>query len=447
MKDNENKRNDIPKGENSERIDFRKFAPQKEKSKKTNVFKLLFKKNKVFELSSDSDERPTVDIEAKKISERFGLAYSILWIVLIVFVVTYFAFFSDSITTGSMQSVFRNMLGHGKVEEAVPNYGYSVNDNAVFAEFAGVPVIAGSDRVVIFAPDGSHQFSDESSYALPAVKTSEKYVLIYDTLGGAFGIYDAFGPRYTEKDGARIIDGAVSDNGSCVIARKGSEYNSEISVYTPNFELLNLIKKNNRVASIDMKPDGSEIMVLSYYVYPDGNVESELMLLEVRSDAPRKLITLNEGMPLECRYLDSGRILLLFDDMISLLDKDGNEITSMSIDVSSMFSYTLSEKGELLYLTSSYSNTEDFTLDLLRLEENGVKKYQYKISGRPDTLNTHGNSAYIITKKKVLRLDTDGLKNAAAVSGNKKIYGVVVINGKEYVAYADSLIMSEFATQ
>lgn len=444
LKDNEKKRSDIPKEEYTEKIDFKNFAPEKEKSKKTNVFKLLFKKNKAFELSSDSDERPTVDIEAKKISERFGLAYSILWIVLIVFVVMYFAFFSDSITTGSMKSVFRDMLGHGKTEGTVPNYGYSVNDNAIFTELAGVPAVVGSDRVVIFAPDGSHQFSDESPYEMPDVRTSEKYMLVYDTLGSAFGIYDAFGPRYTETTGGRIVSGAIADNGASVIARKGSEYSSEISVYTPNFELLNLIKKNNRVASIDIKPDGSEIMVLSYRVYPDGNVESELLLLEVRSDSPRKLLTLNEGMPLECKYLDSGQMILLFDDMICLFDNDGNEMTSTAIDTTSMFSYTLSENGELLYLTQSYSDSADFTVNLLKPTESGVKKYQCKISGKPSALSIYNDKAYVVSGSKVTRLDIDGLLNSATVSGDKTVYGVLIIDSKEYVAYADSLIFKEF---
>ena len=168
------------------------------------------------------------------------------------------------------------------------------------------------------------------------------------------------------------------------------------------------------------------------------------MLLEVRSDSPRKLVTLNEGTPLECRYLGNGQILLMFDDMICLYDKDGNEMTSMAIDTTSMFSYTLSENGELLYLTQSYSDSADFTVHLLRPTENGVKKYQCKISGRPSALSIYGDKAYIVCGSKVTRLDTDGLLNAATVSGDKTVYGVLIIDSKEYVAYADSLIFKEF---
>ncbi len=450
MAENEKKRSEGSHGqsfEKGEKIDFKKFSPESEKRKKNSALKLLFKKNKVFDLATDTEERPTIDLEAKKISERLGKVHSILWIVLIAFVVGYVTFFSDSITTGNMQHVFRNMLGHGSVEEAVHSYGYSVNDNAVYSEFSGVPVIAGSDRVVIFAPDGSHQYSDESVYTLPSIETSDEYILIYDTLGGAFGIYDAFGQRYAEKEGGRIVDGALSDNGTFVVARKGGDYNSEISVYAPNFELLNRIKKNNRVASIDVKSDGSEMMVLSYYVYPDGTVESELMLLEVRSDSPRKLLTLNEGMPLECKYTESGEIILLFDDMISLFDKDGNEILSMSLDVDEAFSYMLGENGEFLYLDSSYNDTEDFKVHLLRIEKGGVKKYEYAVRGRPSGLNMYGDKAYIVMGKSVLRLDTDTLQNAAWFESDRDIYALTVLGSLEYVAYSDALAVCSFAAK
>jgi len=448
LKDNEKNRNDIPGEELSKRIDFKKFAPEKPKKKKTNVFKSLFKKNKAFELSSDSDERATVDPEAKKISERYGLAYSILWIVLIVFVVSYFAFFSDSITTGSMQYVFRDMLGHGGGGQTVSGYGFSVNDNAVFTEFSGVPVIAGQDRVVIFAPDGSHQYSDESPYDTPSVESSEKYLLIYDENGNTVGIYDAFGLRYIENSGGRVIDASVSDNGTFAVARKGAEYNSEISIYTPNFEILNLIKKNNRVASLDMESDGSEVMVLSYNVSPAGEVESELMLLEVRSDAPRKLLTFNEGMPLECKYLDNGRIILLFDGMIMLLDSDGNELTSIAVDTSSAFEYALFENGDLGYFTGSYSSSKEFAFTLLRVEENGVKKYQYDLDDRPSGLYCYNEKVYIVSENVVLRLDIDGgLKNPATLAGERKVYALLVIDEKEYVAYADTLEMCSFTAR
>lgn len=444
MNSKENPRKEDPSFNDSEKIDFKRFSENREKQKKQNVFKVLFKKNKAFDSASDADERPTLDVEAKKISERFSLAHNILWIVLILFVVTYFAFFSDSITTGSMQHMFRNMLGHGDALGSSDKYGFSVNDNAVFAEFSGVPVMAGSDRVVIFAPDGSHQYSDESPYALPEIKVSDKYILIYDRSGNSFGIYDAFGTRYTENSGGKIYSAALADNGTYVVGRKGNEYNSEISIYTSNFELVNLIKKNNRVASLDIKKDGSEIMLLTYSVSPEGDVESELMLLETRSDSPRKLFTLNEGMPLECKYLADGRIVLLFDDTISVLDGDGKQIASMAIDIASSYIYALSERGELGYFSRGYVDSDKLTFHMLRLDENGVKRSQHDVSGKVTRLNMYSDFAYIITENKAIRISTGDTGDVSYFVSERKMYSLVRISGKEYIAFSDALEKIEF---
>lgn len=428
------------------RIDLGKFSENQKKVKKPNVFKVLFRKNKAFDLNSDSDERPTVDAEAKKISERFNMAYNLLWLVFILFVVLFFVFFGDGITTGSMQYMFRDMFGHGDALGSADEYYFSVNDNAVFADFSGVPVVAGSDRVVIFAPDGSHQYSDESKYALPEIRTSDKYILIYDKNGTAFAVYDAFGERYSEaEEGGRIYCGALADNGTYAIARKGSEYNSEIAIYNSNFELISHNKKNNRVASLDIKEDGSEIVLLSYLVTADGKVESELILCGASSDTPRKLVTFNHGMPLECKYLENGGIAILFDDMLCILDKDGNKTASCAVNINETYMYALADDGALGYCERIHEDSDMFSFELVRLAGNTMKKFKYTVNGRVVGLNMYGDYAYIITEHFVVRLDASELKKAETYKTDGRIYSFVIISGDEYICFADSIEKIDFA--
>ena len=443
MKNNERKNFSEPSDKGG-RIDLGKFSENPKKVKKTNVFKLLFKKNKAFDLSSDSDEKPTVDAEAKKISERFNVAYNVLWIVLIAFVVLFFVFFGDGITTGSMQYMFRNMFGHGDALGSVSEYYFSVNDNAVIGDFSGVPVLAGSDRVVIFAPDGSHQFSDESSYSLPVVKTSDKYILIYDQGGSEFAIYDAFGTRYSQDAPGRIYCGALADNGNSIIARRGSEYNSEIAIYSPNFEMINLIKKNNRVASLDIKDDGSEIALLSYSVGASGNVESELMLLETSSDTPKKLTLFNEGMPLECKYLEDGGVALLFDDALCILDSEGNRTASCTVDIKESCDYFLANDGSLIYYMKGYGDASSFVATFVRLSESSMKKAEYTDTGKVVTLNIHGDYAYIITEYSVIRLGAPDLQNKDIYIADRIIHSFAIISDDTYVCFADSIVKISF---
>ncbi len=441
---NDNQRKKISENKDG-RIDFGKFSENHKKPKKTNVFKVLFRKNKAFDLHTESDEKPTVDAEAKKISERFNAAYNVLWLVLIAFVVLFFVFFGDGITTGSMQYMFRNMFGHGDGLGSATEYYFSVNDNATLGDFSGVPVVAGSDRVVIFAPDGSHQYSDESTYALPVVKTSEKYILIYDQSGTAFALYDAFGVRYSQGDGGRIYCGDVADNGTSIVARKGREYNSEVAIYNSNFDLLNLIKKNNRVAALDIKDDGSEIMILSYSVTADGRTESELMLLDTKSDSPRRLIAFDEGMPLECKYLENGGIALLFNDILCIIDGDGNKIASCAVNIKETYMYELSDNGQLAYCVRSRNDADIFSFDLVRLSQDGMKKSQCTVNGRVVGLNMYGDYAYIITENFAMKLDASDLENKEIFQTNEKIHSFAIISGDEYICFVDSIVKIDFA--
>ena len=422
-------------------IDFSRFSHEDKsrKTKKTNVFKVLFKKNKAFDLASEPEEHKTVDAEAKKISERFAMTHSILWVVLIAFVVIFFIFFGDGITTGSMQHMFRNMLGRGDVTDGASEYYFTVNENATFADFGGVPVMAGSDRVVIFAPDGSHQYSDESAYAVPQIKTSKQYILIYDKNGSAYGIYDEFGVRHIDTEGERIYTGALADDGTYVVARKGKEYSSEISIYTSGFELLNLIRKNNRVASVDIRPDGSEIMVLSYSVLANGSIESELMLLGKNDTAPRKLLSFTRGLPLECKYLDGGEIILLFDDTVSVLNSGGDVLSSCAVDISATHRYTFTDSGALMYTTRVREDSDVFDFNYVKLDKNGLKKSSCRVEDRVVGLNMYGDYAYIITEHSVIRFTAPDASQTQIYRSHRRIYSFVAVSGREYVCFSDTM--------
>lgn len=439
-----NKNKNSSENINDGRIDLRKISENEGNEKKTNVFKLFFKSSKASDSYLSTDERPTVDVGAKKISEKFNVAHNVLWVVLVAFVVIFIAFFSDSITTGSMQHMFRNMLGQGANEVDTEGFYFSVNDNAFYGAMSGIPVVVGKDRVVIFSPDGSHEYSAISEYNVPKTDISDKYMLVCDIDGTLYGVYDEFGLRHSDLTGNTITAGAIADDGTHVVARKGNEYTSEITVYTSKFETLNLIKKNNKVASLDIKADASEIMLLTYDVAPTGETESELMLLEKNSDSARKLLTFERGTPLECKYLQNGEIALLFDDSFCILNADGETISSYAIDVNEMYIYELSDSGALLYAERTATYSEDFMFTLVAKDGKGLKKEQYGMIARPVSLNMYGDYAYIITENSIVKLSASELKKIGVYESESRLYSLIMLSGKEYACHSGSIIRIDF---
>ncbi len=423
--------------QNDGRIDLRKISEYEENEKKQNILKILFKNRKQGEKHSAEEERPTVDVEAKRISERFNIAHNVLWIVLLLFVVIFCVFFSEGITTGNMQHMFRNMFGRGEATEGASSYYFSINENAVFGGFSEVPVIAGSDRIVIFSPDGSHEYSKESEYSLPAMITSDKYALVYDKSGKAYGIYNEFGVCHFESTGGKIYGGMIAYDGTYALARKGSEYMTEITVYTQNFEVMTAIKKNNAYASMDIKNNGSEIMLVTYSVSPDGNVESELMLLKNGEKTPRVLLTFENGTPVECKYLDNGQIAILFDKAFCIFDKDGNMLSSCAVDMNDIYMYNISDEGQLLLAERIYGSSNTFRVEMIKLDGVGMKKIQYTLKDTPIQLNMYGDYAYIITEYKVIRLDKEAFDNEDVYVSDRKLYSLVFVSGDEFVCMSD----------
>ena len=421
------------------KIDLGRFSESEENEKRQNILKILFKNRKRGEKPSSEEERPTVDVEAKRISERFNIAHNVLWIVLLLFVVVFCAFFSEGITTGNMQHIFRNMFSSGETSESVSSYYFSINENSVFGEISGVPVIAGSDRIIVFSPDGSHEYSEESEYSLPAMVTSNKYVLVYDRGGSAYGIYNEFGICHSESAGNKIYGGTIAGSGAYAIARKGSEYMTEISVYTPNFEIVTVIKKNNAYASMDIKAGGGEIVLVTYAVLPDGSVESELMLLRSGEKTPRALVTLENGTPVECKYLDNGQIAVLFDKAFCIFDKDGNKLSSCAVNMDDIYMYDISDDGHLMCAERIYGSSNTFKIELIKLDGVGMKKSEYTLKEEPIELNMYEDYAYIITERKVMRHDADNFDEMQIFESDRRLLSIIFISGDEYVCTSDSL--------
>lgn len=422
------------------RIDLSKISENEESEKKQNILKILFKNRKPKEKYSSDEERPTIDAEAKKISERFNVAHNSLWIVLLSFVVIFCIFFSEGVSTGNMQHILRNMFGEGDTKESASSYYFSINENAVFDSISNIPIVAGSDRIVVFSPDGSHEYSEESEYLKPEVKTSSALALVYDKGGSAYGVYDEFGQRHFESEGGKIYGGVIANDGTYALSRKGKEYMTEISVYNQSFEVVTVIKKNNAFACMDIKDNGSEIMLVTYSVFPSGNVESEIMLLEKGEKTPKKLFSLENGTPLECRYLENGEIAILFDKTFCIFDRDGNMLSSYAVDVNGIYMYNISDDGRLLFSQRVYGNTDTYRIELITLDGVSMKKQQYTLKNKPVKLNMYGGYAYIITEHKIIRLDAENFSEEKIYKSDKRINGLVFISKDTFVCTSDSIL-------
>ncbi len=426
-----------------ERIDLRKISENpsssSKKVKNQNVLTDIFSSRKKSRKYSYDDEHPVIDVEAKKISERFNRAHNAMWIVLIAFVIIFTLIFGESMTTGSMQHMFRNVFSGSKNEENVSNYYFSVNDNAVFAQFASVPVIAGSDRVIIFSPDGNHQYSEESDYALPEIVTSDKYILIYDKGEKTYGIYNEFGLIYSENKGNKLYGAVIANDGSYALARRGESHMTEVSVYNSSFVKTASIKKDSAYAAMDVKKDGSEIMIITYSVEGDGNVKSELLLLPKDATTPRASLPFNEGTPLACTYTSDGNIAILFDSFFCLLDKDGKTLMSCDVNINDMYMYHLSSGGYLSLMKRQYGNASIFTYELIKLDRDSMKKREYTLDDRPVGVNISGAYAYIITEKRITRLAVDNFRNEAVYNSDREIFSLLFIGEKRYICLTDEI--------
>jgi len=169
-------------------------------------------------------------------------------------------------------------------------------------------------------------------------------------------------------------------------------------------------------------------------------VESEIMLLEKGQKTPRKLFTLENGTPIECKYLENGNIAVLFDRSLVLFDRDGEKLASCAIDMNSIYMYNMSDGGRLLFAERIYGSSNTYKVELVAFDGVSVKKSQYTLKNKPVELNMYGDYAYIITENKVVRLDAENFDNETNYLSDRKINSLIFLSEDVFVCTADSAV-------
>jgi hypothetical protein len=194
---------------------------------------------------------------------------------------------------------------------------------------------------------------------------------------------------------------------------------------------------------MDMNGKTGEIALLTYSVSYDGKVESELMILDTESDAPKKIINLDEGLPIECRYLDNGNISVLFEDCLTLVDPLGGTFSSCALDCTDMYSYKLSDTGALVYAKRVADNSEKFSVHTVLMSENSVKSFSLLIDGRLVGLNISRETAYIITERSAVSVNMSSGKDKKVYSSDEKLKYFIEISDEIYACFATSIKKTE----
>ncbi len=253
---------------------------------------------------------PEVNRYYAKVARYYTAAGVIALAVFLLFLCAVIVFGSDYITTENLGYLVRE-FGTAS-DEGARDFGkivYNGSDDTRFSWFRGGAAVCGTDYYRYFDKNGMSVIADPLNYAKPTLVSSEKYMLVYDTGGTGWAVYNQLTQIVSRTSDERIIAGDIADDGSLVLVTRSRDTKYVVELYNAAFNRSMLSYKDNYVLAAAISGDGKRFLTASA-VPSSTDFDCEIEICERGEETSLTKDLLSHEMPLMASASGSGFVVL-----------------------------------------------------------------------------------------------------------------------------------------
>ena len=186
-------------------------------------------------------------------------------------------------------------------------------------------VVLGSEGCTVFSAGGGRLNTIGTGYARPALAAGGNSFVLYNRSGSELRVESRTRELYTRQTEGHIYLCALSEGGELAVVTDDVRKLSLLTVYDANRnELLSWSTTTAEGVPLRMafSPDGTQL-ALAAVTARDGQMVTNLYLLNLRAGEPQLLASEAGSTPLELVWLSNGRLLAVCDTHAALYGSDG----------------------------------------------------------------------------------------------------------------------------
>ncbi len=377
---------------------------------------------------SQEDFRGAGDVYYASVSAFYKITERLLWIVLAAFLAVSLATNYQEITYDNFFYLLRDFSA--AADSNTSNYqvlSYDSDQRQKFDLYKGGLVSASPSTVSIFTAGGRRTLKNNNEYYSPNVIACDKYVLVYDTAGAAFSVYNSFSKIYHESLNGPITDACFNDGGAFALSVRQNDAKTVIYLYGEDIKLRGSIPDSRFVFDIALNDSETRLASL-YYDAGEGTGRTSVCIYDVESSSSaRKLKEINlEGeFPLQCSFLDNGSIAVITNRTVRIYDKSFNEKTVEEFGEAELNAFDASREGVVVVTGNGIRK------NIISFDRKGKKIYSGTIDENVSAVKIMDEFVFVRTVSGVVRVDT----------GNDKYEFLPSDSGKMLVYSKDTAIV------
>jgi len=383
------------------------------------------------------------DVYYAGVSAVYKVAQRALWLLFILFMLLSITFNHAEITYDNFYYLIKEFSGAADYEGSYyETLSYESDDRQKFILYRGGLASVSPSKISVFTATGRRTLNMTTSFSSPFMESSNKYILVYDTSGTTFSLYNSFARVFTETLEYPVTNAALAEDGSFVIVSSTADRRSVITVYNRSFKKASELKADYFVFDIVVSRERNTLAILSYDI-GTGTGRTTLSVRDLSTLEETQVLHFDGEFPMACGFLEGHNFAILTNRHIRIFDRDMEE-KNISEDYSSgnITGYSLTSEGVAVSATLS-SETMVYAFD-----KNGQSLYDDTVEFNVSDIGVFGAYVFLQTESGVERLDPsakkdeDRFQSLSSGDGKMLIYNqkTVLICGEskaEYLIFQD----------
>lgn len=355
------------------------------------------------------------DVYYASVSAGFKVAQRVLWVFFVCFMAITLVFNFREITYDNFFYLIRDFSG--LADSGASNYetlSYESDSRQKFSLYRGGLVTVGPGGVSIFTATGRRSLQASSEFSSPYAVCSNRYVMVYDTSGKSFSVYNSFARIYTETLEYPVTDACFAKNGTFAIVTREADSKTVVYVYNKNFK--KLAKYRLDAYMIDMAIDSDRnLLTFLYYGIGDGTGNTHLSVRDLTTLEEVANKDLNGEFPMESGFLSNNCFALVTDSSTRILNADFDEIESCNYAGGSVSGFSVSGQGVAVSVISSSKN------EIIAFDKSGKLLYNDSVYHSVKDIGIYGDYLFLQTESGVVRMNPATLAEEELSSDNGKM--------------------------
>ncbi len=336
------------------------------------------------------------------VSAGYKIAQRIFSVIFVIFVLFSVITNIREITYDNLYFLIKD-FGMAVDTESV-NYetlSYDASTDQFFTLYRGGLAVVSPKNISAFTATGRRTLNSRATYSLPCAVSSDKYLLVYDTSGNSFGVYNSFSKVFSQTLDYPVTNAAFAGNGAFAVATRAADYKSVVMVYNKNFKLSAKYSKDSYLFDIAMDSEGEKIALL-YFDSGDGRGRTVLTVYDTATFEEREEVVFYGEFPLSCGFLGNGYVSVVTTSALRIYDKNLSEFDSESYEGANVNAFCSGDYGCAVAVKTGALNDVN---KIIAFDKSGKMIYNETIESAVSEISLCDNFIFLNSGSGVVRLN------------------------------------------